>query len=141
MNETRWINLSEEQIAPASHPNDARWALESPSLYDIPSHIRALYDPGTGFLRIEFRYLETEQTDLVTLSDYLRANIGKRSRRIWAIEFDIHNYNRDRKRIAQVAEDSIERLSSAKRENRVIASRAVHLRSAELFNTKSLCLP
>jgi len=139
MNETRWINLSQDQIAPSSHPTDAAWALESPSIYDIPSHVRALYDTATGFVRIEFKYLEPEQTELFTLSEYLRANIGKRSHRIWAIEFDIHNYNRDQKRITQAAEDSIGKISSAKQESRAIASRVIHLNGTNLFSAKSLC--
>lgn len=141
MNETRWINLSQDQVAPASHPSDASWALESPSIYDIPSHVRAIYDSNTGFVRIEFKYLELEQTELVIISEYLRANIGKRSHRIWAIDFDIHNYNRDQKRITQAAENFIGEISSAKHESRAIASRVIHLNGTNLFGTKNLYFP
>jgi hypothetical protein len=143
MNETRWINLSGARAAPPVHPKDAAWSLESPSIYDVPSQVRARYSPATGHLTVEFRYLETEQTEQTessTLSEYLRARIGKRSRRIWSIEFDIHGYNRDTIQIAQAAEASIEKLTDAKQENRIITSQVVHRNSASLFGAKHLSL-
>lgn len=140
MNDGRWIALSQEEVAPSTHPVDAKWVLESPSMYEIPSHMRATYDASTGLLKIEFRYLETERGEDFILSGYAKASVGVRSKRILAIEFDIHRYNKDRKRIAQEAETSISMVSSARMQNRAITSRAVQVKGENLFSSKVLSL-
>ena len=133
MNTTKWIDLSQERIAPPVRPKEAQWALEIPSVYDVPSQMRASYDASSGFIKIEFKYLESEPTEILTIGEYLNASIGKKSRRIWAVEFDIHNFNRDRKRIVQVAEASIKKLSKVRPGNQEIASRAIHQNGESLF--------
>lgn len=138
MHEMNWVKLNEEKIAPSTHPKDAAWTLESPSIYDIPSHVRSEYCPTTGFLKIEFRYLEQEKIETITLSNYLRAEVGKKSKRIIAIEFDIHSYNKDKNKIAKVAEESIGMINTAKLISREITSRVIHLNMNSLFNTKAL---
>lgn len=138
MSESRWITLSPDQIAPSTHPQDALWATESPSPYDVPSHVRSHYDSHTGFINIEFRYIESEPQVELKLDNYATAHVGKRSGRIWSLNFDIHTFNRDKKHIADAAMRSIESLPEAP--NRAIAAKAIFSKSSSLFDSATLAI-
>lgn len=136
MDGRRWISLSQDEIAPAVHPGDATWVVESPSIYDIPSHVRSAYDEKKGILTVEFKYLETEPLEALTVSEFITAKVGTRSKRIFAILVDIHRLSREKRKLGEVFEGYVVNLTSARKENREIASRAMHVKREDLFGAR-----
>jgi hypothetical protein len=132
--ESKWISLKSDDIAPETSPTDARWAKESASPYDIPTHVRSYYDPSRGILSIEFRYISSEEVTEVAVKPYFQLVLGKRTKRIYAIHFDIHNFNRDKQRIAKETRDNIESYVGAKEPNRDITIRAIAKKQQSLFS-------
>ena len=123
MNSSKWIRLSSQTIAPSVHPSDAIWSTESPSPYDVPSHARSSYDATTGCFSIYFKYFEIEALESVVLDEYFTAQVGKNTKKIWSIKFDVHSFNRDKKKIANAAINSVENTKSVS--NGMIAARAI----------------
>ena len=122
MSESKWMHLNSEAIAPEIHPADAAWATESPSSYDVPSHVRASYDQSSGCLIFEFKYIQDEPLTEVPLDGYTTAVVGRKTRRVWKIKLDVHRFNRDRHCIAQMASKSIQTASSDAVSNGSIAA-------------------
>lgn len=133
MNESKWIRLSPDDIAPSFHPDDAAWAIESPSPYDIPSHARSEYDPVTGCFVIEFKYIEAEPLIEVDVGEYFKAKVGKKTKRVWSIRFDAHAFHRDRKAIALAATNSMNEAKPSSISNAKIAARAITTKGDSLM--------
>lgn len=133
MNESKWIRLSSDDIAPPFHPDDAAWAIESPSPYDIPSHARSEYDPDTGCLIFEFKYIEPEPLIEVDIGDYVKARVGRRTKRVWSIRFNAHAFHRDKKAIALAATTSMNEAKSSSISNAKIAARAITTKGDSLL--------
>jgi len=133
MAESDWIPLNREIIAPSAPADGAAWAVEMPSPYDVPSHVRSSYCHSTGVVRIDFRYIEAEKLVLLKLGRYGHAMVGKSSRRIWKIDFNIHQFHRDRKQMAAAVDESIESLPHSEAPNRAITLNALRDKSEALF--------
>ena len=132
--ESRWISLKSDDIAPETNPTDAWWTKESASPYDIPTHIRSYYDPSKGTFSIEFRYISSEEVNEVEVKPYFQLVLGKKTKRIYALHFDVHNFNRDKQRIAKETRDAIEGYAGAKEPNRDITIRAIAKKQQSLFS-------
>ena len=83
--QSRWITLKDRDIAPETRPADAPWAIESPSLYDIPTHARAWHDTADGRVGVEFRYLAPERLKRVEHEGGGIVHLGARTQRIWTL--------------------------------------------------------
>lgn len=59
------------------------------SPYDFPNAVRGEFDSAGGCLRIEFRYIQTEDCETRDLDEYVRIRVGKNSGRIYGIEVDV----------------------------------------------------
>jgi hypothetical protein len=134
MDMSSWIALDFNQIAPATVPADAPWATESPSLNDVPTHARSGYDSATGIFTIEFRYLYDEEKSPFEVTAYIRVLSGRKSHRLYRIDFDIHGFNRDRNRIAQQTKSSLASCTKIVEPNRDIAIRIIDEEQAKLFS-------
>jgi hypothetical protein len=131
--EAKWVSLNADEIAPPKVASDANWVAESPSPYDVPTHVRSFYDAKLGIFTIELRYISPEPVKDIDLRPYIRLAVGHKTNRIYAIRFDIHNFNRDRIRIAKETHDSIASWSGGKEpSNRDIALRVID-RQQKLF--------
>lgn len=133
VSESRWISLKSEDIAPDTAPSDAAWARESPSLYDVPTHTRSYYSPESGVFTIQFRYISSEPLKEVKIKPYFLVELGKTSKRIYAIHFYIHDFNRDKQRIAAETRESISAYSGITEPNKDIAVRAITKQQQKLF--------
>lgn len=133
MAESQWIALKRDSIAPSSPAIGATWVVETPSNYDIPSHVRSSYCETTGVVVIEFRYIEPEKLVPVNLGKYGHAMVGKASRRIWRIDFNIHQFHKDRQSMETAVGESIESLPTSEAPNRAITLKALHEESEALF--------
>jgi hypothetical protein len=133
MHEAKWLPLNADEIAPSRHPSDASWVEESPSPYDVPTHARSFYDDTTGILTIEFRYMSSERTKELVLSPYIKAVVGKASRRIYAVHLDVHTFSRDRNRMATATKDSICAFDGIRLSNRRAAVNAIDRKQGMLF--------
>jgi len=131
MSTSQWITLTSSEIAPPIHPSDAKWITEAPSPFDVPSHARSTYNPKTGCLEIEFKYLEHEDLRTVRLDAYFTAQVGKKTRRIWQLCFDVDAFARDRQKIASAAKSSVEKATDVS--NGDIAGRAIFLKGPALL--------
>lgn len=82
---SRWVTLKDRDIAPETRPADAPWAIESPSLYDIPTHARAWHDTADGRVGVEFRYLAPERLKRVDHDGGGVVHQGLRTQRVWSL--------------------------------------------------------
>jgi len=131
MNTSQWITLTSSEIAPPVHPSDAQWSTEAPSPFDIPSHARSTYNQDTGCLEIEFKYLEHEDLSTVRLDAYFTAKVGKKTKRIWQLCFDVDAFAHDSQKIASAAKSSVEKAAGVS--NGDIAGRAIFLKGQALL--------
>lgn len=123
--ESKWVALRADVIAPATAPQNTKLVTESASPYDVPTHLRSYYDPETGLFTIEFKYISAERVKDERVNPYMTLSLGKKTKRVYAVHLDIHNFERDKKRVAQEARSGIESFLGAKELNRQIASRAI----------------
>ncbi len=130
---TKWLKLNPDRIAPFVHPKDAPWSLSSPSPYNVPTKVRAEYSTQSGCLTIEFQYITEEGADEVLISPYFRVSVGRTTRRIFSISFDVHQFQRDRKLIERQAIASIDSLSVDEVTNGPIVARAFSEKSNDLL--------
>jgi len=141
MHESKWISLSSEDIAPPIHPEDALWAMESASPYDVPSYVRSKFDKASKTLAIEFRYLRKEDLKSVDLKEWGSAMIGSKSGRIWLLILNTDAIDRDFQILKEKVHSGVNRLSSTGATNGDIANRAIEGRSKTLFKlTMEECL-
>lgn len=134
MHAAKWIPIPRDGIAPDVHPADALWALESPSPFDVPSHLRARYDDQTGCIHIEFQYLNDEPTVtevLPTAHPHLSLEVGKGTRRVWKISINARAYGRDKNQIVAAAQNS---LRPSRVSNTLIAERALARRGSRALD-------
>lgn len=131
MREIGWTPFNTKKLAPDTPTPGAEWAIRSASPYDVPTHFRSSFDEEGGILTIEFRYIADEETVSKEIKPYFVVQLGKRTKRIYAIRFDVHSFERDRSRLATTAEDLI--LDLPESENRDITRRAIDQQQARLF--------
>lgn len=134
MHAARWIPIPRESVAPDVHPSDALWASESPSPFDVPSHLRARYDDESGCIHIEFRYLNDEPTvteTVPTTHPHISLEVGKGTRRIWRISIDARAHGKNKDQIVAMARDS---LRPSRVSNPLIAERALTKRGSRALD-------
>ena len=134
MIEARWETLQADTIAPPVQPSDASWIVERPSPYDIPTHVRSFYDSACGLLTIEFRFIANEELKEVAIPPYFTFLLGKKTRRIYAIRFDVHTFNKDKKRIAEETARSLQQAPTDAK-SQLITLRAIQSKEQQLFAT------
>lgn len=143
-NATKWIRLNYDRIAPETHPDDAVWVSESASPYDVPSDVRAAYDPTTGHVVIDFRYITDEPTETVDLGAYGQALVGRNSRRVLSLRFDTHSYIRARNAMAHgrgqdmlsiAAQESLASIPAKFARNRELVGKAISDKARALFDS------
>jgi len=129
MHITKWFPLPRQGIAPFVHPSDALWAFESPSPFDVPSHLRASFDEQTSCLHIDFRYLSGEATiteKIQSSHPCVQIEIGKGTGRIRRISINIRELGKDKKKIVAEAQSS---LKPSTLSNRLVVGRALERRA------------
>lgn len=130
---TKWLKLNPDEIAPFERPKDAPWSLSSPSPYIVPTMVRAEYSTATGHLCVAFQYITEEEAQELQVTPYCVISIGRRTKRIFSLDFNIHQYNRDRKLIEKAAKDTFDSLPPSGVANAPIVSRAFSKRSSDLL--------
>lgn len=133
MHSSKWISLKSTDIAPSFHPQDAAWSTEAASPYDVPSHVRASYDVSSGCLLIEFRYFESEPVVELHLDNYVVANVGRHTRRVWSVKFNAYQFSRDRSHLADAARNMMQSADVRDVSNRDIAVRAISAKGQSIL--------
>lgn len=131
MSEHKWIPLEPNSIAPSIHPAEARWSVESPSPYDVPTHFRVGFDTATRQLVVEFRYIADEPRKLKSLSGYFQVEVGKRTGRIYVIRADVDEIQRRHSTINDETHHLIHDLPPSP--NRDITIRAIGQQKTKMF--------
>jgi len=133
MIEAKWETLQADTIAPPIQPSDASWSTERPSPYDIPTHVRSFYDSASGVLTIEFRYIAHEELVEFEVPPYFNFLLGKKTRRIFGLRFDVHSFNKDKKKMAEETAKTLQSVPMKDMSTREITLRAIQSKEQKLF--------
>jgi len=127
----QWIALDFDRIAPSQVSAKAAWARQSASPYDVPTHVRTKHDREAGVLVVQFKYISDEDLIRKRIGQFAVAKIGKKTRRLFEIEFDDASYKASKGQGAAMAvkDEVAAELTSSRSlvSNAMIASRALSL--------------
>ena len=85
----KWIELeAQEYLRRGTVDADVHIEI-AVSPYDIPEAVRGYRDQSGGRFVIEFRYMTTEDEERKRENEFTFVRIGKRTGRLYAIEFDL----------------------------------------------------
>ena len=60
------------------------------SPYDMPQAVRGGYDANRKLFAIDFKYIGDEPTERQQLDQYVTMHLGKKTRRLYRIDADVH---------------------------------------------------